>query len=96
MSPVYWDFTSKSFHACAARNATNARSIDALVSLAERLTVLAPAGMTTCVVNNLLANAVNFTDRGRIDVRIGRGAPIAKDSGVGIPATDHARIFEPR
>ena len=80
----------------AYRETLGQKSVALEVSMAEPLTVLAPAGMTACVVNNLLANAVNFTDRGRIDVRIEHGTLIVQDSGVGIPPTDLSRIFERR
>ena len=80
----------------AYRETLGQKSVALEVSMAEPLTVLAPAGMTACVVNNLLANAVNFTGRGRIDVRIEHGALIVQDSGVGIPPTYLSRIFERR
>jgi signal transduction histidine kinase len=51
------------------------------------------------VVINLLSNAVKFTSAGGVDVRVQRQGDSLRvavsDTGKGIPATDHERIFEP-
>lgn len=51
------------------------------------------------VVINLLSNAVKFTSAGGVDVRIRRAGETLRvevaDTGRGIPAADHERIFEP-
>jgi PAS domain S-box-containing protein len=52
------------------------------------------------ILVNLLSNAVKFTHEGSIRIAVGRdrvagGVAIAvSDTGIGIAATDHARIFE--
>ena len=50
------------------------------------------------VARNLLDNAVRYTDRGAVSVRVfgenGRGVVEVSDTGVGIPAKDLPRIFE--
>jgi len=52
--------------------------------------------MVACVVNNLLLNAVNFTQRGSISVRLRPGELVVEDTGIGIPPEDLSRIFERR
>jgi CheY-like chemotaxis protein/signal transduction histidine kinase len=60
------------------------------------------------IVNNLLSNALKFTDRGQVTLRIGRpggvvagldaGRAVAftvSDTGVGIPDTARERVFAP-
>jgi signal transduction histidine kinase len=52
--------------------------------------------MVACVVNNLLLNAVNFTQEGGIDVKLTPGELTVRDTGIGIPPKDLSRIFERR
>jgi signal transduction histidine kinase/CheY-like chemotaxis protein/purine-cytosine permease-like protein len=51
------------------------------------------------ILINLLSNAVKFTDSGDVAMRIGYGNQIAvfeiEDTGIGIPAADLDRIFQP-
>jgi signal transduction histidine kinase len=52
--------------------------------------------MIACVVNNLLLNAVNFTQEGFIDVKLTLTELTVRDTGIGIPPQDLSRIFERR
>jgi signal transduction histidine kinase len=47
-------------------------------------------------VNNLLLNAVNFTQQGFIDVKLTPTEFTVRDTGIGIPPKDLSRIFERR
>ena len=51
------------------------------------------------VVINLLSNAIKFTERGHVALRLGYRSQVAEitveDTGAGIAAADHGRIFEP-
>ncbi len=60
------------------------------------------AGRLTQVLNNLVGNAVKFTERGRIALEVGRmpGSPDClrfevRDTGIGIAPADQGRLFEP-
>jgi signal transduction histidine kinase len=48
------------------------------------------------VVNNLLLNAVNFTQSGSVNVKLTPGELTVRDTGIGIPPQDLSRIFERR
>jgi signal transduction histidine kinase len=52
--------------------------------------------MIACVVNNLLLNAVNFTQEGSIDIKLTPTEFTVRDTGIGIPPKDLSRIFERR
>jgi signal transduction histidine kinase len=73
--------------------AAKALEIDTLI---EPVLVNGAAVMVACVVNNLLMNAVNFTQSGTIEVRLTQGELIVRDTGIGIPPEDLSRIFERR
>ena len=52
--------------------------------------------MVACVVNNLLLNAVNFTQKGSIDIELTPRELTVRDTGIGIPPKDLSHIFERR
>jgi signal transduction histidine kinase len=62
----------------------------------EPVLVNGAAVMVACVVNNLLMNALNFTQNGTIEVRLSRAELVVRDTGIGIPPEDLSRIFERR
>jgi signal transduction histidine kinase/CheY-like chemotaxis protein len=51
------------------------------------------------ILINLLSNAIKFTQAGRVALRVAYRNQVAEfeveDTGIGIPASDHKRIFEP-
>ena len=72
-----------------------AKSLNVTVDI-EPVTVTGAPIMVACVVNNLLLNAVNFTQEGTIDVKLVPGELTVRDTGIGIPPEDLSRIFERR
>jgi signal transduction histidine kinase len=72
-----------------------AKSLDLSVNV-EPVVVRGAPVMIACVVNNLLLNAVNFTQSGAIAVRLTADQLTVRDTGIGIPPQDLARIFERR
>ena len=71
------------------------KSVDLVVAV-EPVAVTGAPVMVACVVNNLLLNAVNFTQSGAINVRLTPSELIVRDTGIGIPPQDLSRIFERR
>ena len=61
-------------------------------------TVYGDAHLLRQLVGNLVDNAIKFTDRGRVDVRVGQNGQAAwvevADSGPGIPEEERPHIFE--
>ena len=53
---------------------------------------------TTLIVNNLIDNAIAYTDEGSVSLRIsiedGRAVLVVADTGIGIPPADQERVFE--
>ncbi|MGH8323426.1 MAG: sensor histidine kinase, partial [Steroidobacteraceae bacterium] len=72
-----------------------AKSLQINVDVEPVMVTGAPV-MMACVVNNLLLNAVNFTQSGTIDVRLTPAELLVRDTGIGIPPEDLTRIFERR
>jgi signal transduction histidine kinase len=62
----------------------------------EPVVVAGAPVMIACVVNNLLLNAVNFTQEGTIDITLTPTEFTVRDTGIGIPPKDLSRIFERR
>ncbi len=61
--------------------------------------VLADAGSIRQILLNLLGNAVKFTEQGAVTLRITRGASgtrfVVTDTGIGVPAIQRDRLFQP-
>ena len=53
---------------------------------------------TTLIVNNLIDNAIAYTDEGSVSLRIsvegGTAVLVVADTGIGIPPSDQERVFE--
>ena len=84
----------------ALRGAADARGLSLDVQTADDVpSVQTDAGMVRQILTNLIGNAVKFTERGGITVRLARrGRDVfleVEDTGPGIPPELHDRVFEP-
>lgn len=82
-------------HLAAAR----ARDIDLGVTRLEPVEILCAAPDIETVLDNLLSNAIRYTPRGgKVDLAVyrenGHAVIDVVDTGIGIPATERARIFD--
>jgi signal transduction histidine kinase len=59
------------------------------------LLLRAPARVFSVLVGNLLRNACNYTDAGRVTVTVGADAVTIEDTGVGMSTEELARAFDP-
>lgn len=73
-------------------------ALTAAIAPEARRPVLGDSHAFRQIVTNLLANAVKFTEAGRVAVELAPSASgldlVVADSGVGIDPADHQRIFE--
>jgi len=70
------------------------KSLEVIVEVEPVTVVGVVPAMAACVVNNLLLNAVNFTQTGRIAVSLTATDLLVRDTGIGISPEDLSRIFE--
>jgi signal transduction histidine kinase len=55
-------------------------------------TVCAPAELCAAAVGNLVRNAIQYTEQGSVEVRVGQDCIIVEDTGPGLPAAVRATI----
>jgi signal transduction histidine kinase len=72
-----------------------AKSLDLVLDV-EPVVVAGSPVMVACVINNLLLNAVNFTQTGIVEIKLTAREIVVRDTGIGIPPQDLSRIFERR
>lgn len=96
--PNQW---SEIVEALVARYESNLkrRGLNCTIACDEKVNVLGDAEAMTQVLENLFANAMKYTPSpGEITIKIskdnGRGVLEVIDTGIGIPESDHERIFE--
>jgi signal transduction histidine kinase len=60
-----------------------------------QLMVRAPAQVLESVIGNLFRNACNYTDEGRVTVRVQAGSVVVEDTGPGMAADEVEKMFQP-
>lgn len=78
-----------------AREVLAGRAVQLDIEATGSNLLLAPPRVMHVVIGNLLRNACSYTDAGRIDVHVGNGKVIVRDTGIGMSPQALARIFEP-
>jgi signal transduction histidine kinase len=68
--------------------------IDIGVAVESEIELAVPPALPTMVISNLLRNALEHTDHGRIDVRLENRTLTVSDTGAGIAAEDIGRVFD--
>ena len=63
-------------------------------SARQAVLVTAPPGLAEIVLQNLIENALRFTERGNVRVVLEPGVLSVEDTGVGLAGVDSNRIFE--
>ncbi|WP_142534036.1 sensor histidine kinase [Saccharicrinis carchari] len=65
----------------------------------QSMPILSDATLIQMVLNNLIANAIKFTDKGQVKIGCYKGKNavivLVEDTGIGIAAKDKKNIFEP-
>ena len=78
-----------------ARSLLIGKQVDLEVTCNAKPRLHAPPRVMHVVVSNLLRNACNYTDEGRIDVVLEQDRIIVRDTGVGMSEDARAHAFEP-
>jgi signal transduction histidine kinase len=70
------------------------KGIELIAECSSHQPIVAPAGTLAIVLQNLVENAVRFTERGSVRVLVQPDRLIVEDTGVGLDGVDASRIFE--
>ncbi|MCF7221946.1 sensor histidine kinase [Marilutibacter chinensis] len=71
------------------------RSVELTISDHGAPRLYAPPNVLNVMLGNLLSNAVRFTERGHIDVRVHPDRIEVRDTGIGMSREALARVFDP-
>jgi signal transduction histidine kinase len=82
-----------------ARPMTEGRPVEVVVSdEGAPETILTDEVALTAILRNLLSNGIKYTDRGEVRLSVRTAGPrleiVVADTGIGIPASQHERVFE--
>jgi len=75
------------------REHAEAKGLSLEVDVPEGMRVWAPQNALRVVLSNLLANAVSYTDKGRISLRVANGSVEIADTGSGVTAENIHQLF---
>lgn len=76
------------------RPVAQAKGIELLAESSSEQWITSPPGTLSIVLQNLVENAIRFTDHGSVRVLLQPGRLIVEDTGVGLAGVDANRIFE--
>lgn len=83
------------YEADAARALLIEKPVELFVHAHAQPRLYAPSRVMHVLVSNLMRNACNYTDEGRIDVFVEQDRIVVSDSGIGMSAEALERAFEP-
>ncbi|HBN53085.1 MAG TPA: two-component sensor histidine kinase [Stenotrophomonas sp.] len=83
------------YEAANARGALAGRPVELEVHVLAACSLRVPPQVLHVVVGNLLRNACNYTDAGRVDAFVEADRLVVRDTGIGMSQEALARIFEP-
>ncbi len=70
------------------------KDLKLLVSVEDRVSVIAPESVVAVAVGNLIGNAMRYTSSGEVVITIGKGKAVVEDTGPGIPEEELEHVFE--
>jgi signal transduction histidine kinase len=76
------------------RPLARAKGLELQVECSGEQLITAPPGTASIVLQNLVENAIRFTDHGSVRVLLEPGRMAVEDTGVGLSGVDRSRIFE--
>ncbi len=83
------------YEAANARGSLAGRPVELEIHVEAACALRAPPQVLHVVIGNLLRNACNYTDAGRVDVLVEDDRVVVRDTGIGMSPETLARIFEP-
>lgn len=78
----------------ARREAAERKSLDLDLEVEGSPNVHAPKTAISVVLDNLLGNAVKYTDDGKVTIRLEQNGVTISDTGPGIPRDEREKVFE--
>ena len=76
------------------RETASRKELDLNLEIDGQPSVRAPKTAVSVVLDNLLGNALAYTDQGKVTVRLEENGVTISDTGPGIPADEREKVFE--